>query len=128
MYTSRAAEQAGVNPQTLRYYERRGLLADPERSPSGYRRYGPEAVRVVRFIKRVQELGCDLDQAKLLLDLAHGGPDDSGSAQRLAASMIAEVDSRIASLQAMRSCLERLVDTCHKPPRERECPLLDETA
>lgn len=125
VYTAEVARLAEVNPQTLRYYERRGLLPDPGRSRSGYRRYGPEAVRIVRFIKRAQELGCDLNQVEMLLELARGGPDTGEAARQLAAETITDLDGRIASLLAMRDCLERLVATCTRPPAQRECPLLE---
>ena len=64
-----AAEQAGVNVQTLRYYERRGLLPRPPRRTSGYREFPDEAVRVVRFVKRAQDLGFTLDEVEELLHL-----------------------------------------------------------
>jgi DNA-binding transcriptional MerR regulator len=74
MRTMQVAQRAGVNAQTLRYYERRGLLPDPPRTASGYRAYGPEAVRIVRFVKRAQELGFSLTEIEVLLHLADGGP------------------------------------------------------
>jgi DNA-binding transcriptional MerR regulator len=92
MKTGQVAERAGVNVQTLRYCERRGLLPEPLRRDSGYRIYGREAVRVVRFIKRAQELGFSLDDVESLLDLAAGGPDGCAAAQRLARRRIAELD------------------------------------
>ena len=63
-----------MNTQTLRYYERRGLLPEPERTDSGYRAYGADAVRVVRFVKRAQQLGFTLTDIEELLHLAEGGP------------------------------------------------------
>src|SRR4029453_6945820 len=69
MWISEAAEQAGVNVQTLRYYERRGLLPKAPRRSSGYREFPDDAVRIVRFIKRAQELGCSLDEVEELLRL-----------------------------------------------------------
>src|SRR5262252_9659941 len=74
MQTHEVAERAGVNAQTLRYYERRGLLAEPPRSPAGYRDYPPAAVEVLRFVKRSQELGFTLAEVEELLSLAEGGP------------------------------------------------------
>ncbi|MGH9075039.1 MAG: MerR family transcriptional regulator, partial [Acidimicrobiales bacterium] len=74
MRSSEVAVAAGVNVQTLRYYERRGLLSEPDRLGSGYRAYGPEAVRVVRFVKRAQALGFSLEEVESLLELAAGGP------------------------------------------------------
>ena len=69
MQTGEVAARAGVNIQTLRYYERRGLLGRPPRTASGYRRYSEDAVRIVRFVKRAQELGFTLDEAEQLLRL-----------------------------------------------------------
>jgi DNA-binding transcriptional MerR regulator len=124
MRTSEAAAQAGVNVQTLRYYERRGMLPAPARRGAGYRDYPPEAVRVVRFSKRAQALGFSLAEVQALLELADGGPDSCDAARELAAHKIADLDRRIACLQAMRGSLEQLVATCQRPRTERECPLL----
>src|SRR5438105_11982785 len=124
MKTGEVADEAGVNIPTLRYYERRGLLPEPSRLDSGYREYGPEAVRTVRFIKRSQELGFTLAQVETLLQLAEGGPESCESAQELANRKIAELDEKVASLRDMRNSLRRLVVTCTRPRDERECPLL----
>jgi Hg(II)-responsive transcriptional regulator len=124
MRTGEVAAQAGVNVQTLRYYERRGLLAEPSRQESGYRVYGPDAVRTVRFIKRAQELGFALSEADALLALAAGGPEGCEAARALAEEKIAELDRRIADLEAIRDSLQRLAATCAKPRDERDCPLL----
>ena len=75
------AAQAQVNTQTLRYYERRGLLPEPQRTRSGYRAYTPDAVRVVRFVKRAQQLGFTLDDIEDLLHLSEGGPDSCDEAR-----------------------------------------------
>lgn len=124
MKTGEVAGRAGVNVQTLRYYERRGLLREPCRRESGYREYGEDAVQVVRFVKRAQRLGFTLDDVEVLLRLDAGGPDGCDAAQRLAAQRIAELDHRIADLRAMRRALRRLLDTCHLPRGERACPLI----
>ena len=124
MRTGEVAESAGVNRQTLRYYERRGLLRAPDRRASGYRAYGPDAVRVVRFVKRAQELGFTLTEIEALLELAGGGPDSCEVAQQLAREKMSELDRKIASLETMHSALERLVATCSRPRAERDCPLL----
>jgi Hg(II)-responsive transcriptional regulator len=124
MRSGQVASQAGVNVETLRYYERRGLLPAPPRESSGYRAYGSEAVRVVRFVKRAQELGFSLDEVEALLDLAGGGPDACDAVQRMTGERIAELDRRIADLQAMRRSLQQLVATCHRPRNHRECPLI----
>lgn len=120
------AAQARVNPQTLRYYERRGLLPQPERSAGGYRAYTPQAVQIVRFIKRAQDLGFGLGDVEALLHLAEGGPEGCDAAREMAAEKIADLEAKIADLQAMRAALTRLADTCEHPPDRRECPILAE--
>jgi DNA-binding transcriptional MerR regulator len=124
MKTAELAAEAGVNVQTLRYYERRGLLAEPQRLDSGWRRYGPDAVRVVRFVKHAQGLGFSLDEIEVLLDLAAGGPDGCDAAKSIASEKIAQLNAKIDSLVNMRDSLQRLVDTCARPRFERDCPLL----
>ena len=117
MRTSEVAAQAHVNPQTLRYYERRGLLPQPQRTRSGYRAYTPDAVRVVRFVKRAQQLGFTLDDIEELLHLADGGPASCDDTKTMARA-------RIADLVGMRDALARLVDTCDQPRARRDCPIL----
>jgi len=119
------ADRAGVNPQTLRYYERRGLLAQPPRSPSGYRDYPVSAVGVLRFVRRSQELGFTLAEIEQLLTLASGGPDSCDRARTLAAVQVAELDRKIADLRRMRASLAELVATCERPPADRSCPLIE---
>ncbi|MGH7643908.1 MAG: MerR family transcriptional regulator [Candidatus Dormibacteria bacterium] len=125
MRTAQVAAEAGVNAETLRYYERRGLLPEPERLDSGYRAYGPDAVRMVRFIKRAQQLGFSLEEIEPLLDLAGGGPTSCDEARILANEKIAHLEDKISGLCAMRDSLRQLVATCSFPRPRRECPLLD---
>lgn len=125
MRTREVADRAGVNTQTLRYYERRGLLPAPPRSPAGYRDYPSHAVTVLRFVKRAQELGFSLAEVEDLLALADGGPDSCESARTLTRSHIAELDRKIADLQRMRASLIALVATCERPRANRSCPLLE---
>ena len=124
MKSAQVAAQAGVNVQTLRYYERRGLLPEPERTESGYRAWSPDAVRVVRFVKRAQRLGFSLAEIESLLGLAAGGPESCDAARQLAVVKIAELDERLASLSAMRNSLLELVESCARPRARRDCPLL----
>ncbi len=125
MRSSQVAAQAGVNIQTLRYYERRGLLPEPERSGSGYRSYDNQAVRRVRFVKRAQQLGFSLEAIDSLLDLAAGGPKNCDAAKAVASEKLDHLEHKIASLTAMRDSLRRLVATCDLSPNRRDCPLLD---
>jgi DNA-binding transcriptional MerR regulator len=123
--TGELAAKVAVNPQTLRDYERRGLLAEPDRSPGGYRTYPDGAVRRVRFIKRAQELGFTLAEVETLL-LAEGGPDRCDGVRALATEKITDLRRRIAGLRALQAGLTRLVATCELPRAERECPILHE--
>jgi Hg(II)-responsive transcriptional regulator len=124
MRISEVAARASVNVQTLRYYERRGLLREPERLRSGYRSYRADAVRVVRFIKHAQELGFTLADVDELLRLAAGEPGSCAAVRSIATRKIAELDRKISMLQAMRQSLRRLVSTCHKQSDKRDCPLI----
>lgn len=124
MRTGQLAKQAGVNLQTVRYYERRGLIEEPPRRESGYRDYGQDSVQALRFIKRAQQLGFTLKEVEQLLHLASGGPDACEAARVVANHRIADLEERIADLQAMRDALARLSETCACPHDERECPLL----
>lgn len=101
------AQAAGVNQQTLRYYERRGLLAEPERSPGGHRLYPPEAVTVLRVIKAAQRLGFTLDEVADLLEVGqhrHGRGGDAGL-QAQAKKKLDEVEARIEDSQVTRATL-----------------------
>lgn len=124
MRTSEAAAEAGVNVQTLRYYERRGLLREPPRRDSGYRAYDTAAVARVRFIKRAQELGFALAEVETLLHLASGGPASCEAVKALAGEKLLDLESRMASLRAMHDSLQQLIATCDRPKRRRQCPVI----
>jgi DNA-binding transcriptional MerR regulator len=103
------AEQAGVNIQTLRYYERRGLLAEPHRSSGGHRLYPPDTVGLLHVIKTAQRLGFTLDEVAELLDTGrrrHPAPD----LRERAIDKIAEIDRRIADLSTIRATLAEVVE------------------
>ncbi|WP_406514837.1 MerR family DNA-binding protein [Streptomyces sp. NBC_00873] len=105
------AEAAGVNVQTLRYYEQRGLLPEPERSLGGHRLYGGESVTVLRVIKAAQRLGFTLDEFAELLEAGrhrHGRP--IAGLQERAAAKLAEVDAKIADLTTIRTALVAAVE------------------
>jgi Hg(II)-responsive transcriptional regulator len=124
MWISEAAEQAGVNVQTLRYYERRGLLPKPPRRGSGYREFPDETVRVVKFIKRAQDLGFTLDEVDELLRLRRNSGRNRQRIRSIAERRIAEIDRKISELERMRQALSTLVHTCHEGTA-LECPIIE---
>jgi len=124
--TGEVAAEAGVNVETLRFYERRGLLEEPTRhSSSGYREYPAEAVRVVRFIKRAQELGFTLREIEELLRLRESHGRRCADVRAAATSKLADIERKIGSLRAMKRALAILVKSCSGEGAARECPILD---
>jgi DNA-binding transcriptional MerR regulator len=108
--TSQVAAAAGVNSQTLRYYERRGLLAEPDRSPGGHRLYPAEAVTVLRIIKAAQRLGFTLDEVGDLLEAGRHRHGTDAGLQVRARAKLAEVDARLADLRTIRTALIEALD------------------
>lgn len=104
------AARAGVHIQTLRYYERRGLFDKPQRSPSGYREYGPETVRLVRAIKSAQSLGFRLAEIHELARLGSCGA--AAKVLSLGGTKLREIDEKIRALRRMRKALRTLIETC----------------
>src|SRR5205085_11294857 len=119
-----AAEQAGVNVQTLRYYERRGLLPQPPRRESGYREFPDDAVRVVRFIKRAQDLGFTLDEVEELLRLRRDTRRDRARVRAVAEKRVRQIEQKIAELEAMKQALAHLVHCC-RDGSTLECPIIE---
>ncbi len=119
------AKGAGVNRQTIFYYERRGLLSPARRTDSGYRLYELESVRVIRFIKNAQELGFSLAEIAKLLRLRVGRRTQCGTVRRQAEARLKIVKSKIAALKSMERVLTRLVRTCAKNGTTGSCPILE---
>ena len=110
--TGQLAQRAGVNIQTVRYYERRGLLRPMGRSATGYRAFAPDAVAIVRFIKRAQQLGFTLVEVADLVRLRNGGGRQRALVRSLAQAKVNDIDGRIRELAAMRDALCELVHAC----------------
>lgn len=121
------AAAAGVNPQTLRYYERRGLLAAPDRTLGGHRVYPDAAVTTVRIVKAAQRLGFTLDEIAELVDTGRGHARSEADLRDRAGAKIAEIERRIADLAAMRDNLLAALDAgCHDLrdcARSPACPI-----
>jgi Hg(II)-responsive transcriptional regulator len=118
------AARAGVNVQTLRFYERRGLLAEPQRAHSGYRAYSPEAVTRIRFIKRAQNVGFTLAEVQALLRLREDPRIPCREVRATAEAKIAEIEEKMRRLRAMSAALRTLVDSCAANDAHH-CPLLE---
>ena len=119
------AAQAEVHIETLRYYERRGLVERPPRSASNYRLYPEDAVRRVRFIKRAQELGFSLNDIKELLSLCAAPEVECGEIRAHAEAKIKDIDDKIGALTAMKHALSTLVTECSGEGPLGDCPILE---
>ena len=122
------ARTAGVNVQTLRYYERRRLLRAPQRELNGYRYYDSDSVRLVRFIKRAQALGFSLREVQALLRLRDTRGVPCAHVRERAEKKLMEIIAKERQLAAMRRALEKLVATCRRERSRRECPILEALA
>jgi MerR family mercuric resistance operon transcriptional regulator/MerR family gold-responsive transcriptional activator of gol and ges genes len=120
----KAARAAGVSIQTLRYYERLHLLRPVGRESSGYRYYDAGSVRVIRFVKRAQELGFSLREVKELLRFREAPGVHCVEVQKRAKRKIKEIVAAERQHAAMRRALQKLVASCRTERSRRECPLL----
>ena len=116
------ARTAGVNVETIRFYQRRGLLAEPVRPLGGIRRYGEADSSRIRFIKSAQKLGFSLDEVSTLLTLEDG--TQCGEASRIAQQKLSEVQSKLADLRRMEKTLVKLIGECEKGKGKVCCPLI----
>lgn len=118
---ARAAEAAGVGLETVRYYERRGLIRQPA-SNGGYRRYGNEQIERIRFVKRAQALGFTLEEVESLLKLHDG--TDRRSVRTIAGKRLEEIRARIEDLRRLEGALARLLAEC-EAGHTRHCPIVE---
>jgi MerR family transcriptional regulator, copper efflux regulator len=119
------ASRAGVGVETIRFYEREGLLSEPDRRPSGYRQYPFEIVRRVRFIRHAKELGFSLKEIQELLELRVDPSSTCADVRQRARAKITDIEQRVAALERMRAALEKLVRSCRGRGPTRECPILE---
>lgn len=120
MTIGRLARAAGVNIETVRYYQRRGLLNTPRKPPGGTRRYASDSLTRLRFIRRAQELGFTLREIAGLLKLGDGSCAET---RAIAEHRLADIETRIHDLESMRDTLGKLIRTCragNRPP----CPII----
>jgi MerR family mercuric resistance operon transcriptional regulator len=120
------AKAAGVNVETIRFYERRGLLRQPLKPEEGFRKYPIDAVKQVRFIKTAQKLGFSLREIGELLDLGGEGKLSCADIYAMANQKIAEVESKISALKRMKMVLSELVEKCPRAGGLTFCPIWDQ--
>jgi MerR family transcriptional regulator, mercuric resistance operon regulatory protein len=123
MTIGRLAKAAGVNVETVRYYQRRGLIGEPERPLGGQRRYPPSVVRELGFIRHAQQLGFSLEEVKSLLALSDGRR--CRDARLIAERKYAVLETRMAQLEAMMGELKGLIDACRQNKSRNGCPMID---
>jgi Cu(I)-responsive transcriptional regulator len=127
MHIGEAAAASGVTAKMIRHYESIGLIAAADRTDSGYRSYEADDVSVLRFVKRARTLGFSIEEIRALLALWRDRHRPSAEVKRVALTRIAELDAKLAELQAMRDTLDHLVRHCRGDARPT-CPILEDLA
>lgn len=121
----KVARMAGVSIDTVRFYERNGLIPDPPRRESGYRDYSQEIVFRLKFIHNAKELGFTLHEIRDILSLRKMPGAKCQSVQKLAESKVLLVKEKIQRLERIQRALEHLIETCRDPEHTSECPILE---
>ena len=122
-----AAAASGVSAKMIRHYEAIGLLRPAARRDNAYRDYGDADVHELRFVRRARRLGFSIDEIGELLALWRDGDRPSREVRRIAQSHLADLETRVAEMQAMAATLARLIHACHGDDRPH-CPILDDLA
>ena len=125
MTIGEVAKRSEVNIQTVRFYERKGLVLPAARSESCYRQYTEDAVRRVRFIKHAQEIGFSLREVANLLSLQVVAESTCGDVKTQAEEKISDIDEKIRKLEEMKAALGRLVEKCDGVGPVSECPIIE---
>lgn len=119
------AKAADVGIETVRFYEREGLIVEPPRRQSGYRQYPPDTVRRLRFIRRAKDLGFTLKEIRELLDLRVAPQRSCVDVRALAKAKMADIEAKMLDLARIQAALTELVRTCRGKGPTSECPILD---
>lgn len=125
MTIGQVAKQCGVGVETIRFYEREGLIAQPRRPESGFRTYPPDTVRWVRFIQRAKALGFSLREIKELLFLRVDSKSTCDEVKGRAEAKIADIEQKIGHLQDLKRTLVKLTTACRTRRPTSECPILE---
>lgn len=118
------AKRAGVNIETIRFYEREGLIPEPPRNPSGYRQYSPDFVKRILFIKRAQALGFSLKEIAELLALRVEPDTACDDVRRRAEARLTNIEEKIQALERLKVILGELITACNQRQTTSECPIL----
>ncbi len=110
------AKTAGVTPDTIRYYEREGLLPSPQRTESGYRDYGPGVMEDILFIKKAQALGLKLSDVREVLEISLGGKPPCEHVRATVSARLVEVEERLRELRALRATLRETLERVDRAP------------
>jgi Hg(II)-responsive transcriptional regulator len=121
----RVARQAGVGVETIRFYERKGLIEAPPRRTSGYRQFSDDTVKRLRFIKRAQELGFSLSEIADLLSFRAVPSSSCKGVKQRAEGKLADIERKLRDLQRMKKTLMKLVEDCRGSGPIGDCPILD---
>jgi MerR family mercuric resistance operon transcriptional regulator len=119
------AQSAGVGVETIRFYERKGLIAQPRRPADGYRRYDEQIADRIRFIQQAQELGFTLNEIKQLLSLRVDPRTSCADVKARAEDKILNIDEKLRTLRRMRNALVQITKTCAGAGPTSDCPILD---
>lgn len=122
------AKRTGISIETIRFYERRGLIEKPSRKDSGYRQFGESHVKQFLFIQQAKSLGFSLVEIKELLSIREDPDSSSREVKALALTKLQNIEEKIKMLQRMKKTLKVLVDSCPGEGPKRDCPILDALA
>lgn len=116
------AKELGISVETIRFYERRGLISQPEKPFNGYRHYPDETLKRIRFIKRIQELGFTLEEIIFLLEL---NDKPCSQVQLLTQDKLADIQQKLSDLQRLEIALKTMLSECQSNVDEDHCPIID---
>lgn len=122
MTIGRLADEAGVNVETIRYYQRIGLINEPEKPQQGFRKYSYQSLEQIIFIKRAQQLGFSLQEIADLLELGDGNCSD---VRIRAEKKRDKIEKQIKDLQALQDTLNQLIRTCRSGKGKQKCPIVE---
>lgn len=125
MIIGKLADRTATDAQTIRFYERQGLLPPPRRTESNYRVYDENSVARLIFIKRAKEIGFSLNDIKVLLEMSDGKMRRCSEVRAFAETRLAKIRDRISDLKAMEKTLSDLVDRCARSEKITGCPILE---